>query len=64
MKQSMRMNWRFVWGIFMVLFYLGMAVLLFFSDFFDIREGFKVVISILFFVYGLFRGYRMWKNYL
>jgi len=62
MKQSMKVNWRFVWGIFMVLFYLGMAVLLFFSDFFDIREGFKIVISILFFAYGLFRGYRLIKN--
>jgi len=48
----------------MVLFYLGMAVLLLVSDLFNIKESFKIIISILFFVYGIFRGYRMWKNYL
>jgi len=59
----MKMNWRFIWGVFMVLFYLGMAFILFFSNFFDIRESFKIIISVLFLIYGLFRGYRMWKMY-
>ena len=62
-RQNRKMNWRFIWGIFMVLFYLGIAVLLFFFDLFNIKESLKIVIALLFFIYGIFRGYRMWKNY-
>lgn len=53
---------RLIWGIFMTLFYLAMAVLLAFSDIFDIRFSFRIIIAILFFVYGIFRGYRVWKT--
>jgi hypothetical protein len=46
----------------MVIIYLGMAVLILFSDLFGISQTFKIIIGILFFVYGIFRGYRIIKE--
>lgn len=50
-----------VWGIIMTLFYLGMAFLIVFSDIFHMGEGFKIIMALLFFLYGIFRGYRVWQ---
>jgi hypothetical protein len=51
------------WGIFMMLFYVLMAFLLIFSDVFDIKPIFRIIIGISFFIYGIFRGYRLWKDF-
>lgn len=61
MKKEQVKPWKFLFGIFMVIIYLGMASLLVFSNMFDIREPFRIIIGILFFLYGIFRGYRIWK---
>ena len=58
----MKINWRLVLGAIMVFIYLGMAAMLVFTDLFDFELGFKIIFAILFFVYGLFRGYRLWKS--
>lgn len=55
-------TWKLIFGIFMVLIYLGMAILLVFSEFFPIAEPYRIIIGVLFFLYGLFRGYRVWKQ--
>lgn len=55
-------NWKLVFGIFMVLIYLGMAAILVFSNIFAIGKPYRILIGILFFLYGLFRGYRVWKQ--
>jgi uncharacterized membrane protein HdeD (DUF308 family) len=55
-------NVKLIWGILMTLIYLFMAILLIFSDIFDFDKTLKIIIGILFFVYGVFRGYRVWKN--
>ncbi len=56
------MNLKLLWGLFMVIIYLGMASLLLFSDVFVMQKTLKIIIGILLFLYGLFRGYRVWKN--
>lgn len=56
------LNWKLIFGIFMVLIYLGMAAILVFSNVFAIPETYRIIIGILFFIYGLFRGYRIWKQ--
>lgn len=50
-------------GVIMTVFYLLIAFLLFFSDVFNMQEVFKIILGIIFFIYGLFRGYRVWKIY-
>lgn len=54
-------TWKLIFGIFMVLVYLGMAAILIFSNVFAIPYTYRLIIGILFFLYGLFRGYRVWK---
>lgn len=53
---------RVLWGLFMTVFYLLMAFLLVFSDVLEMPYAFRIMIGILFFAYGLFRGYRVWKT--
>lgn len=55
-------NWKLIFGIFMVLIYLGMAAILVFTNVFNIPDTYRIIIGVLFFLYGLFRGYRVWKQ--
>lgn len=55
---------KFVWGIFMVMIYLGMTFLLVFTNLFNENMSFpmRITVGILFFCYTLFRGYRLMKD--
>ena len=59
MKQ---LNYRFILGLIMVVIYLGMAVLILFSNYFPIPQTFKVIMGLLFLIYGIFRAYRLYKD--
>ena len=52
---------RLVFGIFMTAFYLIMAILIVVYDFFEMKLAFRIIIGVLFFAYGIFRGFRVWK---
>lgn len=52
---------RLIFGIFMICIYIGMAILLIFTDLFNIGFTLRVIIGVLFFLYGLFRAYRIKK---
>lgn len=66
-------SFRLIWGIIMVIAYLGIAYLVVFTPVL-IRyndttntstndENFiaRIVLGVILFVYGVFRGYRIWK---
>ena len=55
---------KFVWGIFMVMIYLGMTFLMVFTNLFNENMSFpmRITVGILFFCYTLFRGYRLIKD--
>lgn len=54
---------RKIYGIFMVFFYLCVSILMVFTPIFEsVHLGIRIVMGILFFAYGIFRGYRMWKD--
>lgn len=67
------MNFRFIWGVFMVIVYLGVAYLVVFTPLlirYNARDNnpendeyfiVRIALGLLLFIYGLFRGYRMWK---
>ena len=57
-------NMKFVWGIFMVMIYLGMTFLLVFTNLFNENMSFpmRITVGILFFCYTLFRGDRLIKD--
>lgn len=64
--QKNKFSFKSVWGITMVVVYLGIAYLLVFSPLFEERstipKGIRIAIAVLFSVYGLYRGYRLWKK--
>jgi len=75
MKEDNKDNssFKFAWGIFMVIAYLGIAYLVVFTPVLiaynkttnlpDNDENFvvRIILGIILLVYGLFRGYRIWR---
>lgn len=54
---------RKIYGIFMVFFYLCVSVLMVFTPIFEsVHLVIRIIMGVLFFAYGMFRGYRMWKD--
>lgn len=55
---------RFVWGISMIVIYLGMSFLLVFTNLFSDNMSFsmRMIFGMVFFCYTLFRGYRLIKD--
>jgi hypothetical protein len=45
----------------MVLIYLGMGMLILFSHVFNIPQTYRIIIGVLVFIYGVFRGYRLYR---
>ena len=54
----------YVFGLFMILFYLGMAYIMIFSPIFAERvsDPLRYGMGALFFLYGIFRAYRLVKG--
>lgn len=54
----------YVFGLFMILFYLGMAYIMIFSPIFAERvsDPLRYGMGTLFFLYGIFRAYRLVKG--
>ena len=50
----------YIFGIFMVLFYVGMAYVMIFSPIFV--KSIRYSMGVLFLLYGIFRGYRQVKD--
>lgn len=56
-------SFKIIWGIVMCLIYLAVSLLLVFSPIFVDSAPLwaRIVMGLLFFLYGIFRGYRVWK---
>lgn len=56
----------YVFGLFMILFYLGMAYIMIFSPIFveRISAPLRYGMGVLFFLYGIFRAYRQYKDFI
>lgn len=66
-------SFKFAWGIFMVIAYVGIAYLVVFTPVLirynaeantsDNDENFvaRIILGVVLLAYGLFRGYRIWK---
>ncbi len=54
--KTQKLNGRIIWGILMILIYLGMSFLLIFTNLFNDTMSFtmRIVCGILFFCYALF----------
>jgi len=62
-KPSRKSPLRMIYGIFMVFFYLCVSILMVFTPIFDsVSLIIRIFMGVVFFIYGLFRGYRIWKE--
>jgi threonine/homoserine/homoserine lactone efflux protein len=65
MKEGNKLSAKAIYGIVMVLFYVCIAILVVFTSVFKDfmpNDIIRVIIGVLFFAYGLFRAYRVWKG--
>ena len=63
-KPTKKINMGYIFGIFMILIYFGMAYLLIFTPLFEntFSELFRYSIGIVLAIYGIFRAYRKIRN--
>jgi hypothetical protein len=58
-----KLSFGFVWGLIMVLIFLGMAFLLVFTTYFAAMGLFiRVVLGGVFLLYAIFRGYQLFTK--
>ncbi|MDR1091840.1 MAG: hypothetical protein LBL79_12270 [Prevotella sp.] len=65
MKEGNKLSAKVIYGIVMALFYVCMSVLVIFTSVFKElipNDVLRVIIGVLFFAYGFFRAYRVWKG--
>jgi len=60
-KEDKKNNSKYIFSLFMLLIYFGMSYLLIFSELFSQQYSsfVRIIIGLLFFVYGIFRAYRI-----
>jgi len=61
--QLPKINFRVFWGILMVIVYACMAYLLIFTSLFEhaVPGVLRIVFGVVFLIYGVYRGYRIYK---
>lgn len=64
MSDNKQPSLKWIWSVLMVLIYLSVAISLVFTPFFDhVPLIGRVGMGALFFFYGIFRAYRVWKTF-
>lgn len=68
-----KINFRFIWATFMVFAYVGISYLVVFTPILiryndsnstsakDENFLMRILLGLVLFIYGIFRGYRLWK---
>ncbi len=59
-----RKGFKLIWGIMMIIVYLSVSYLLVFTPLFrgSIPAGIRIGFGVIFTIYGILRGYRLWKE--
>ena len=58
-----KLNFKLVWGLFMIVIYFGMFFLLVFTTMFvNMSLTIRLIFGAIFLVYGIFRAYHIWRN--
>lgn len=57
------LNFNFIWGAVMVVVYCTMAFTLFFTNIFSqVNTTIRIILGILFLVYGVMRAVNIWQK--
>jgi hypothetical protein len=58
-----KLGFGFIWGLFMVLIFIGMAFLLVFTTYFAAMGLLaRIILGSVFLVYAIFRGYQLFTK--
>lgn len=58
-----KLNFKLIWGMFMALIFLGMAVLTLFTHYFStMSTTLRILFGIVFLIFSIYRGYQIWKE--
>ncbi|MEA4918516.1 hypothetical protein [Proteiniphilum sp.] len=63
-QPDLKKGFKLIWGIMMVIIYVSVAYLLVFTPLFreNIPSWIRISFGVIFSVYGVLRGYRLWKE--
>lgn len=54
-----KLNFKLLWGMFMALIFLGMAVLTLFTNYFStMPSALRIIFGIVFLIFSIYRGYQ------
>ncbi|HBL71795.1 MAG TPA: hypothetical protein DD409_02225 [Bacteroidales bacterium] len=63
MTNRTNFSFRLVWGLLMVIIYLGMCYMLIFTSLFDtFSPTLRYIFGGIFLLYGVFRAFKIWQN--
>ncbi|MDR0830358.1 MAG: hypothetical protein LBN95_09675 [Prevotellaceae bacterium] len=63
MEEKTPLSFRAIFGVIMIIVYIGMAYMMVFTKIFNnLSLPLRIVFAILFAAYGIFRAYRLWKT--
>lgn len=58
-----KLNFKLLWGMFMALIFLGMAVLTLFTNYFStMSSSLRIIFGIVFLLFSIYRGYQFWRE--
>jgi len=64
MSENNQPSFKWLWSVLMIFIYFSVAFLLVFTPIFDhVPLAGRIGIGVLFFIYGIFRAYRVWKTF-
>jgi len=57
------LNFKIIWGAFMSLLFLGMAVLTVFTNYFSAMSmTLRIIFGIVFLIFSIYRAYQIWNE--
>jgi len=57
------LNFNFIWGLFMVVFYLGMSFMFVFTNLFEnFNQTIRIIMGAMFLILGLVRVISIWQR--
>lgn len=61
---NFKKGFKLIWGMMMIIIYLSVSYLLVFTPMFkeSIPSAIRIAFGVIFTVYGILRGYRLWKD--
>ncbi len=59
-----KINFRLLWGMFMALIFLTMAIVTLFTNYFSTMSAtLRILFGIVFLIFSIYRGFQIWQEF-